>query len=303
MSLLVPKMLQFARRILSDFFLQNHGLLLTSAVAYNTLLSLIPLSAVLIIIFSKFFEEGLLLEMVTAEVGLIAPGATEMLNEVLTAFLETRELAGLIGVGVLLFFSSVAFRVLENAIGIIFERPTTVKRRKFWVSALLPYVFIALLGLGLLVLTTVASFFESTYAQTQVLAPFEMEVSQMSGVVLRFAGWLMVVLLFTTLYIAMPSTKISFRLALWGGVTAAILWEGLRYLLTGYFLHISFVSVVYGSMATTIIALLTMEAAALIVLLGAQVIADLQRSRLGNVPWYEDPGDVAESENENPARF
>ena len=303
MSPLALKIFQFVRRVLGDFFFQNHGLLLTSAVAYNALLSLIPLSAVLIIIFSKFFEEGLLLETVTQEVALIAPGATEMLNEVLSAFLETRELAGLIGVGVLLFFSSIAFRVLENAIGIIFERPKAVKRRKFWVSALLPYVFILLLGFGLLVLTTVASFFESSYAQDHVLAPSHIDVSQVGGAVLRFAGWLLVVLLFTTLYIAMPSTKISFRLALSGGVTAAVLWEGLRYLLTGYFLHISFVSIVYGSMATTIIALLTMEAAALIVLLGAQVIADLQRSRLGGVPWYEDPGDLPEPDDNNRARF
>jgi len=37
-----------------------------------------------------------------------------------------------------------------------------------------------------------------------------------------------------------------------------------------------------------IILLLTMEAAALIVLLGARVIAELQRSRHAGAPWYED---------------
>ena len=102
------------------------------------------------------------------------------------------------------------------------------------------------------------------------------------GVVLRLVGWLGLVLLFTTLYRVMPATRVSFRLALSGGVTAAVLWEGLRFALTWYFSHLSFINAIYGSMATTIVALVTMEAAALIVLLGAQVIADLQQSlRLG----------------------
>jgi membrane protein len=35
---------------------------------------------------------------------------------------------------------------------------------------------------------------------------------------------------------------------------------------------------VYGSLATTVIVLLTLEAAALILLLGAQVIAELERA-------------------------
>jgi len=48
------------------------------------------------------------------------------------------------------------------------------------------------------------------------------------------------------------------------------------------------VNAVYGSMATTVILLLTMEAAAFIVLLGAQVIAELQRSIHAGTPWHQD---------------
>jgi membrane protein len=51
------------------------------------------------------------------------------------------------------------------------------------------------------------------------------------------------------------------------------------------------VNAVYGSMTTTIVVLLTMEAASVIVLLGAQVIADLQQSIQTKTPWYEDPED------------
>jgi YihY family inner membrane protein len=97
------------------------------------------------------------------------------------------------------------------------------------------------------------------------------------------------VLLFTLLYKIMPVATVSFRRALAGGITAAILWEITRYLLVAYFIHVSIVNVVYGSMATIIIVLLTMEAVALILLLGAQVIADLQRNANLGLPWHEDP--------------
>ena len=56
-----------------------------------------------------------------------------------------------------------------------------------------------------------------------------------------------------------------------------------------------FIRGIYGylwAMATTVIVLLTLEAAALIVLLGAQVIADVQRSQSSGTPWHEDPDDV-----------
>jgi len=290
-NLPLPNFVRFALRVLRDFFFRNNGLLLSGAVAYNALLSLIPLSAVLVVGFSKFFDEKLLLEAVTTEIGLIAPGAETMLDDTLQGFLHNRELAGWIGAGVLLFFSSIAFRMLENAMSIIFHRPVLQRKRKFWVSALLPYLFIALVAIGLIVLTILTALVDAAQARTYDIGGVDFTFHETAALGMRVGGWLCVVLLFTTLYKVMPATRISVRLALSGGVTAAAMWEVLRYVLTGYFTHFSFVGAVYGSMATTIILLLTMEAAAVIVLLGAQVIADLQQSIQTKTAWYEDPED------------
>lgn len=274
--------------MLRDFFSKNNGLLLTGAVAYNAMLSLVPLAAVLVVFFSQFFDEKLLMEAITTEVALISPKATPMLVDVLETFLERRQLAGWIGVGILLFFSSMAFRVLENAFSIIFDRKVPAVKRSFWISALLPYMFIALVAAGLIVITAITALVESTAGQTYAFGGVDIGLRWLAGGGLYLAGFLGLILLFTTLYKVMPVTKISFKLALSGGVTAAILWEILRTALVGYFTHLSLVNAVYGSMATTIILLLTMEAAALIVLLGAQVIAELQRSILHGAPWYVD---------------
>lgn len=281
--------LRFARRVLRDFFLRNNGLVLTGAVAYNALLSLIPLSAVLVVIFSQFFDKALILEALSTEVSLIAPGAVPMMKEVVESYLETRQLAGWLGLIVLLFFGSLAFRVLENAIAVIFHRPKRPLRRRFWVSALLPYLFIALVALGLIVVTGATAFLDASEAKTYELAGINFTAVRTAGNLLYLIGFLGLVLLFTTLYKLLPTTAISFRLALTGGFTAAILWEILRHSLVKYFTTAYFVNTIYGSMATTVIVLLTLEAAALIVLLGAQVIADVQRSQSAGTPWHEDP--------------
>jgi len=82
--------------------------------------------------------------------------------------------------------------------------------------------------------------------------------------------------MFSSIYLVMPVGRISLRPVLIGGAVATILWEGMRHLLVYYFSTISFADAVYGSLATAIIALFSLEIAGIILLLGAQVIAELE---------------------------
>jgi YihY family inner membrane protein len=84
------------------------------------------------------------------------------------------------------------------------------------------------------------------------------------------------VLMLTSLYLVMPVGRITFRHALIGGIAATILWEITRRVLVWYYSVLSLVNLIYGSFATAVVALLSIEAAALILLLGAQVIAELE---------------------------
>jgi membrane protein len=77
----------------------------------------------------------------------------------------------------------------------------------------------------------------------------------------------------------MPVGRLSLRHALVGGATAAVLWEISRHTLVWYLSTLSQVKVVYGSLATAIVVLLSLEVAAIILLLGAQVIAEFERAK------------------------
>ena len=138
------------QKLFKQSVIPGFGITLGFTLAYLGLIVLIPLSAVLIVVFSHFFDQQLLLEALTSEISLIAPGFVPTLNEVLDGFLRNRQVVGWIGLLVLLFFSSMAFRVLEDAIAIIFRRPLPTLKRKFWVSALMPYLFILIVAAGLI---------------------------------------------------------------------------------------------------------------------------------------------------------
>jgi len=78
-------------------------------------------------------------------------------------------------------------------------------------------------------------------------------------------------------FLVMPVGRLSLRHALIGGVTAALFWELTRHILVWYFATLSQVGVVYGSLTTAIVVLLSFEIAATLVLLGAQVISEFER--------------------------
>jgi membrane protein len=173
--------------------------------------------------------------------------------------------------------SSMAFAIIENAMAIIFSHRAAVRRRHFLTTALLPYLFIVLLGLGLL-LTTVMS------TALKVMTPDEIEVlgrewslGWLPVALLYLSGFVGEVFMLTAIYMVMPVGRLRLRHALAGGISAGVLWEVTRHVLAWYFSTLSMVSVVYGTLATTIVALLTFEVAAIILLLGAQVIAEYER--------------------------
>ena len=95
------------------------------------------------------------------------------------------------------------------------------------------------------------------------------------------AGVIGEILLFSAIYYFMPVGRLSVKHALIGGATAGLLWEFIRFALGWYFGTLSQVSVVYGSLTTAIIVLLSMEVAATLLLLGAQVIAEYERIEVG----------------------
>lgn len=264
-------------------FRENQGLLLAGAVAYYTLLSVIPVFALVLIVLSQFIEPALLLETVTTMLAMVAPIRSEVLATHLEAFLVDWKVIGIMGVLLLLFFSSLAFTVLENAMSMIFFHRRFKQRRHYLVSAIMPYAYILLLAAGFLVVSLMAGWLDQHSTDTPSLLGIDINMSSTTATTLYLLGVFGEVLLLTSVYLVMPIGQLAWTHALVGGIAATLLWELTRHALVWYFTTLSFVSIIYGSLATTIIILLSFEFAAIILLMGAQVIAEYERIDHGGV--------------------
>lgn len=266
----------FTLRVLKGFR-ANQGLLLAGAVAYYTLLSIVPLLILMVIVLSHLVDRAELLATIGLYLGWLVPGQSDHLLQELGKFLEHREFVGWVLLGSLLFFSSLAFTVLENAMSVIFIHRVAIQRRHFMVSALLPYFYILFLGAGILLVTLVSTSIQAMGDEQIAVFGRSLPLHGVSGFLLYLLGVLGEVLVLTSVYMVMPVGRLSVRHALIGGVTAAVLWEITRHILGWYYATLSQVSVVYGSFATTIVVLLSLEFAATALLLGAQVISEYER--------------------------
>ena len=257
-------------------FMRNQGFLLSGAVAYYTLLSIVPLSIIALIVLTHLIEEQQLIHTLSTYLEMVVPGYAATLTEQVLAFLEHRKTVGFIGFIGMLFFSSLAFSMLENAMSVIFYQRVRVKRRKLLLSAVIPYLYIIAMGLGIVLVSFIIGVIETLESSSVTFRGWSLDLGGTTGVALYMFGIVGEVLMLTSIYLVMPTVRVRFRYALIGGLAAAVLWEIARRILVWYYAAISMVNVIYGSISITVVALLSIEVVTIILLLGAQVIAELE---------------------------
>lgn len=225
----------FTRRVVSGFQ-RSQGLVLAGAVAYDTLLAIVPLFVVLLGILSHVVEEHRRLDTVASNLQLVIPSQPAAMTQQVEIFLAHREVA------------------------IIFHHRGVTHHRHVLVSVRLPYVFVILIGPGVLLITVVSGALHTLQAVRvfgDAWAP-----AGLSRAGLYLLGMVGLTLLLTAVYMVLPVGQVRFGHALIGGVIATLLWEVIRHGLVWYFARLSMANVIDGPMAAVIVVLLTLEAAA-----------------------------------------
>ena len=273
---LIIRLLSFLLRV-GRGFISNKGLLLAGAVAYYTLLSIVPLSILALIVLTQFVEEQQLILTLSTYLNMAVPGYAATLTQEAQVFLEHRKVVGIIGFFVMLFFSSAAFSMLENAMSVIFYQQDRIIQRKFFISVIIPYAYIFVMGLGIVLVSFIVGTIKTLESRHLTILGWSLNLGGTTGVALSLLGIVGEVLILTSIYLVMPVVRVRFRHALIGGLTATVLWEITRRVLIWYYASVSMVNIIYGSIAITIVALISIEVVAVILLFGAQVIVELER--------------------------
>jgi membrane protein len=233
-----------------------------------------------VIALSHFVDQAALLQTLGRYLEWLVPGQSGAIVAELANFLRHRDVLSWVLLVSMLFFSSLAFTVLENAMSVIFHHRVAIRRRHFLISAVIPYAYILSLGLGLLLVTLVAGSLQAVGQQRVEFLWRSWSLGGVSGALLYLLGLAGEIFVLTSVYLVMPVGRPSLFHALLGAVAAALMWELSRHALVWYFTTLSQIGTVYGSLTTAIAVLLSLELAATLLLLGAQVISEYERLAL-----------------------
>ncbi len=283
-----PRLLRFARRVLVRFY-RKKGLLLASALAFNALLSLVPLLGLALVILSHFADGSSLVQLMTRQLEVAVPHSSSRLAPAIQEFMSARALASGVGIAVVVFFSALAFRTLDDALSSIFESTRPHKRRHPILSLALPLMFMGLVIGVMVALSLLVSAVHMVPHRAVSFLGIGVFFDSAASMGIEVLSFVLMVMLFASFYRLLPEVDVTWKQGAIGGLVAAVLWEIMRRALTWYFANVSLVGLIYGSLTTVIILLLTFELGALIVLLGGQVIAEIVRSQRSKIPWYQEP--------------
>jgi len=236
-----------------------------SALTYSILFAIIPTIAMIIAIAKGFGIEKLIRS--SLEGTLI--GQADLIPQVMEfveRYLQTTQGGLFIGIGLVVLFYSVMnfFMQFESAFNTIWH----VKKSRSLVRQFSTYFSSILIIPILIVLSSGLSIFiNSAVAQSflyEVLTPI-----LRFGV--KFAPYFINWIVFTTLYLVIPNTRVRFMNALIAGVIAGTAFQLFQFLYIHGQVYLSRYNVVYGSFAAIPLLLLWLQISCLIVLLGAEI--------------------------------
>lgn len=258
-------------------FNKNQGMMLAGAIAYYALLSMVPLLILAVIALSHLVDQSELLLALGRYLEWLVPSQSTAVLGDIASFLQNRIAIGAALLLTMLFFSSLAFGILEKAMAVIFAHRGVVKKRHFLVSAVLPYCFVFMLGVTLLFLTLASTALQTLAQESVHVLGRDWSLVGVSGLFFYVLGFGVETLIVAGLYLSLPVGRMPLHHAVIGGLVATSIWEIIRHVLVWYFTTLSRTSVVYGSLTTAVVALFCMEIIAALLLLGAQVISEFER--------------------------
>jgi membrane protein len=286
----------------------GHGLMYAAAIAFYTLLSLIPL----LVLFASaagyamhFFggdapeQMDALLEDVMRQLKRAIPYVDDGFEQDLRRLVDNRGGLGVFSLGALLFTASGMFRALEYSFAHVFADLEPTATASFKAPTPRNVVLSKLLFGGLL-LIVVVGFLAARFALSMVVALLEHLPAPLVQLwvesPLQRDNWgtllveaVLVVVGFAVVLKSFTSTRVRFRFALLGGALFYLLFEVAQRVYEFYLDRWSDLGALYGSFSAIMIAVLWIFYAALILLLCGYFVKTVQRRALSGPRVPKDP--------------
>ncbi len=265
----------FARYVFQQFF-AGRTMQSASSLAYTTLLSLVPLIAVMFSFFSNLPVFKDISEIIQEFVfNNFVPSFGQTIQDYLINFSIKASQLTTTGIILLVIIALMLMHTINSALDNIWH----INRQRRLIARFLVYWAILTLGP---VLIGVGLYSTSYLLALPVIENVDSAINIKSRL-LALMPFFTTSIAFTLLYVLVPNTHVNRRHAITGGVTAAVLFELAKYTFGLYVKAVPTYTMIYGAIAVIPMFLIWIYVSWLIVLLGAQISYSLSVFRMEDV--------------------
>lgn len=259
--------MRFIGSIVKAFF-RDDALNLAANISFCALLAIVPIGMMMVSIAGYFLGGSQDAFQRIADVATnILPVGRDIFIANLQSILDQRSSLGIVGVILLVFIATILTGSIERALDAVFK---TAKRRNFFYSRLLGIALIFWVTL-LFSLPTMARILEGLLERYGFGFP-------LSGVMKGSAFFFLIAFLaYVMTVVVVPNRKVHIRYAAVGGVFFAIGIVIAKFIFRWYMLlAIERYNIIYGSFAAVILLLVWIYYLAVVMILTAELVAEMQ---------------------------
>ncbi len=257
-------------------FSEEQLILRAMSLVYTTLLSFVPLLAVSFSVLKAFGVHTRFMIFIYYFLEPLGDSGVDLSMKII-GFVENVKISvlGSIGLTALIYTVISTVQKIEGALNYIWGIKGTrglTQRFSNYMSVLLvgPVLIFSAIGITT---TLMSSTLMKKFMAIQMLGPVMYMLS-------RLAPYILISAAFTLIYIFLPNTRVRFRSAISGGITAAILWQTIGWIFTSFVASSAQYSAIYSGFATLILFLIWLYWNFLTLLIGARVSFYTQHPQL-----------------------
>ena len=253
-----------------------------SSLTFNTLLSIVPVVAILFGVAKGFGFEA----MLKRELSVKLPGEEQQevlvkVFEYAESLLEVTKGGVIAGIGIIVLFWSVinVLSQIEGALNDIWE----IKESRSWGRKFSDYLAIMLLSPLFIILSSSATVYITTQI-TELTNQFRLLgiISPLIFFSFKLIPYVLIWILFTIIYVLMPNTKVNIKAGLLAGIVAGTIFQIVQWAYISFQIGTARYNAIYGSFAALPLFLMWVQVSWWVVLFGAELSFANQ-----NVDTYE----------------
>jgi membrane protein len=251
-------------------FRRDTGFFLAAGLAFYFLVCLVPMLFLFVSVTGYLLSSEAATAAILGQLSQIVPVYKKELSELLFRMIATRQMSGVLGSVILLFFSIQLFACLRVVMNVVFEER---KGRGFFHGMLRDVVMLIVIGILFVASMFITDLF--FWVRTFVLAPAHMPR--------QWARWMFVALavgfstgLYFVIYRYFPTRRPRFGAALAGALLASILWEAAKQLFRWYILSLGVYDQIYGPLGFLMALTMFVYYSGIVMVLGAEYAAAVE---------------------------